>query len=149
MVGNGTAVVRGPGDPLWALEAGLAVDAPELFVDDVDGDIAPLSSTNCPNFGSSGPGDECSDLSFPYLVFSGTTAIALVSPGYIECHKCPPDAQDCCECMCCPLCHTSTYCPGPVATPCCPSTYPYSTFPSSWGAGPYDNSWCVDTFGGT
>ncbi len=36
MVGNGAAVVRGPGDPLWAaLQAGLAVDAPELFVDDV------------------------------------------------------------------------------------------------------------------
>ncbi len=34
MVGDGAAVVRGPGDPLWAaLQAGLAVDAPELFVD--------------------------------------------------------------------------------------------------------------------
>jgi hypothetical protein len=36
MAGDGAAVVRGPGDPLWAaLGAGLAVDAPELFVDDV------------------------------------------------------------------------------------------------------------------
>jgi hypothetical protein len=36
-VGDGAAVVRGPGDPLWAaLEAGLAVDAPELFFDDIE-----------------------------------------------------------------------------------------------------------------
>jgi hypothetical protein len=35
MVGDGATVVRGPGDPLWAaLEVGLAVDAPELFIDD-------------------------------------------------------------------------------------------------------------------
>jgi hypothetical protein len=33
MVGSGAAIVRGPGDPLWAaLEAGLAVDAPELVI---------------------------------------------------------------------------------------------------------------------
>jgi hypothetical protein len=38
MVGNGAAVVRGPGDPLRAaLQAGLAVDAPELFIDNVGG----------------------------------------------------------------------------------------------------------------
>jgi hypothetical protein len=34
MVGDGATVVRGSGDPLWAaLQAGLAVDAPELFID--------------------------------------------------------------------------------------------------------------------
>jgi hypothetical protein len=46
MVGNGAAVVRGPGDPLWAaLQAGLAVEAPELFVDDVD--ETPAGVGNC------------------------------------------------------------------------------------------------------
>jgi hypothetical protein len=50
MVGNGAAVVRGPGDPLWAaLKAGLAVDAPELFIDDVAQ----------PSSASSGVGNGC------------------------------------------------------------------------------------------
>ncbi len=36
MVGNGAAVMRGPGDPLWAaLQADLVVDAPELFIDNI------------------------------------------------------------------------------------------------------------------
>jgi hypothetical protein len=36
MVGDGAAVVRGPGEPLWAtLKAGLDADAPELFIDNL------------------------------------------------------------------------------------------------------------------
>jgi hypothetical protein len=55
MVGDGAAVVRGPGDPLWAaLQAGLAVDAPELFVDDavVSGPSVGRSAPTCGTAGT-------------------------------------------------------------------------------------------------
>jgi hypothetical protein len=55
MVSNGATVVRGPGGPLWAaLQAGLEIVAPELFVDDLS-DPPP-------------PSDKCAEARFPLLL---------------------------------------------------------------------------------
>jgi hypothetical protein len=122
MVSNGAAVVRGPSDPQWAtLKAGLAVDAPELFIDDGSyGAYPPLACSDpafddvCNNYDGDGTCGSC--YVGPYCSAPPTYK----APG-CYCDSCPavpegtpfPDGSCCTYGACCPECCTTPECTDP------------------------------------